>query len=68
MFTKVVTKNSIQVVLSFTAAHTYSHYSVESMIIVFWISTGCAKIPVVPVVKMTTWRIYSATVSYCKIL
>jgi len=34
MFTKVVTKNSIQVVLSFTAAHTYSHYSFESMIIV----------------------------------
>ena len=35
MFTKVFTKNSIQVVLSFTAAHTsYSHYSFESMIIV----------------------------------
>ena len=28
---------------------------------VFWISTGFEKIPVVPVVKLATWRIYSAT-------
>jgi hypothetical protein len=28
---------------------------------IFWISTGFEKIPVVPVLPVATWRIYSAT-------